>query len=294
MSRSPEDSLLTRSLRALAGWVSRRRHWFVWPQLLLLFASVAYTGRFLEFDTNRDNLVASDTPARRDYLHFMEAFNAQSELIAVVESADTEKNRQFVERLGPRLEAETNLFQDVFYKGDLRIMGPKALMLVTEPEVLDEMAERLREARPVLERFSQVTNLHSLFGLVIEEFRSASGQSGDEPPALLEALPALTRMARQAADALRRPGLPPSPGVSALFDSGPEAESSLYITFASNRIYLVTARVAPGADTGQAVARFRELVDQVRAEVPGVNAGVTGEPVLEVDEMAQSQRDMAV
>lgn len=294
MSRSPEDSLLTRSLRGLAALVYKRRRWLVWPQVLLFFASIGFTARFLEFDTNRDNLVASDTPARREYLHFMEAFNAQSELIAVIESADTEKNRQFVERLGPRLEQETNLFQDVFYKGDLRIMGPKALMLVTEPEVLDQMAQRLREARPVLERFSQVTNLNSLFGLVIDEFRHASARAEEEPPALLEALPALTRMARQAADALRRPGLPPSPGVSALFDSGPEAESSLYITFASNRIYLVTARVAPGAPTHGAVDRFRQLVDQVRAEVPGVNAGVTGEPVLEVDEMRQSQRDMAL
>jgi hopanoid biosynthesis associated RND transporter like protein HpnN len=42
------------------------------------------------------------------------------------------------------------------------------------------------------------------------------------------------------------------------------------------------------------VRRLRELAAQTQAEVPGVNVGVTGEPVLEFDEMAQSQHDTTV
>ncbi len=37
--------------------------------------------------------------------------------------------------------------------------------------------------------------------------------------------------------------------------------------------------------------RLRALVTEVRNEVPGVNAGLTGEPVLEHDEMEQSKKD---
>ena len=37
--------------------------------------------------------------------------------------------------------------------------------------------------------------------------------------------------------------------------------------------------------------RIRQLVQETQAEVPGVNVGLTGEPVLEHDEMAQSQKD---
>ena len=43
-----------------------------------------------------------------------------------------------------------------------------------------------------------------------------------------------------------------------------------------------------------AVERIRELVQQTRMEVPGVNVGLTGEPVLDHDEMAQSQKDTTV
>ena len=36
---------------------------------------------------------------------------------------------------------------------------------------------------------------------------------------------------------------------------------------------------------------MRELVESTKIEVPGLNVGITGEPVLEVDEMNQSQKD---
>src|SRR5439155_6943543 len=52
-----------------------------------------------------------------------------------------------------------------------------------------------------------------------------------------------------------------------------------------------TARARRDDLNGQAVQRLRALVAQTRAVVPGVNVGIAGEPVLEFDEMAQSQHD---
>jgi hopanoid biosynthesis associated RND transporter like protein HpnN len=93
---------------------------------------------------------------------------------------------------------------------------------------------------------------------------------------------------------LQRPGTPPSPGLTALFNAGEEAEQQIYITFAAGRIYIVTARAKSEAVNARAVERLRELAAQTKAEVPGINVGITGEPVLEYDEMAQSQYDTTV
>src|SRR5436305_14922148 len=41
------------------------------------------------------------------------------------------------------------------------------------------------------------------------------------------------------------------------------------------------------------VNRMHELIAETQFEVPGVNVGLTGEPVLEVDEMNQSEKDTA-
>ena len=212
--------------------------------------------------------------------------------MVVVESDNHEKNRQFVERLGARLMAETNLFTDVFYKGDLKMLGSKALLFVPEAD-LKELQKTLASYGPFLKEFTQATNLSSLLGMVNRMFIRARPEQG-ETHALTNAIPALERIVRQAADSLRRTGMPPSPGVSALFDPGGEAEQQVYITFDHGRLYLVTAQ-APREDLNHAaVQRLRELVDEVRLEVPGVNAGLTGEPVLEVDEMNQSQQDTTV
>ena len=68
--------------------------------------------------------------------------------MVVVESENTEKNRQFVERLGKKLTAETNTFTDVFYKGDLTMMGRKALLFVPESD-LEDMRSTLTNFIPV-------------------------------------------------------------------------------------------------------------------------------------------------
>jgi hopanoid biosynthesis associated RND transporter like protein HpnN len=213
--------------------------------------------------------------------------------VAVVESDDAEKNRQFVERLGAKLEAETNLFTDVFYKGDLKMMGPKALLFLPE-DTLDDLQKTLREYRPFIQSFGQATNLNTLFRTVNQQFRTASREANAENESMIKAVPALQRIVDQASDSLTRPGMPPSPGITALFGAGPEAEREQYITFANGRLYLVTARARTADLNENAVARLRVLIRETQVEVPGVNIGMTGEPVLEVDEMKQSQRDTAL
>ena len=287
------DSLAVRVLRWLSNAVYRYPRLFFYPQLLLFVVSIAYTAMKLEFDTSRDDLVGADKPYHKNYLRYKKEFIAQDELVAVVESEDTEKNRQFVERLGARLEAETNLFTDVIYNNDVTMLGRKALLFFPEKD-LKELLQTLRDYRPFIQQFVQATNLNSLFRLVNHQFLTAKREENAENESLAKALPAMERIIAQAADSLQRPGTPPSPGLTALFNAGKEAEQQIYVTFADGRIYIVTARARRDDLNDKAVQRLRELVGQTKVEVPGINIGITGEPVLEYDEMAQSQHDTAV
>ncbi|MGD0538193.1 MAG: MMPL family transporter [Verrucomicrobiota bacterium] len=285
------DSMVVRVLSWLTDAVVRHPHWFIWPQLVLFVVCLLYTVDKLQFDMDRNNLLGSDQKYHQNFLRYEREFQAGQDVVTVVESDSVEKNRQFVERLGRRMENEPQWFTNVFYKGDLKLMGSKALLLETNEAQLAEMLQRLGEARPMIRNFTQVTNLDSLFGMVKRQFLHASGELDTNTEATLKALPVLTRILNSAADAVRRPGTPPSPGVTALFDSGEEAEASLYITFATNRIYVVTAQPAHPDSVEATVRRLRALVHETLVEVPGVNVGITGGPVLEVDETAQSKRD---
>ena len=130
------DSFLGRLLAKLAAVVCRHPGWFFFPQVALFVACVLYTVLFLQFDTSRDNLVGSNKKYHQNYLRLKKEFPQQSDLVVVIESENLEKNRQFAERIGAKLAAETNLFTDVFYKGDLPMMGAKALLFAPENDLV--------------------------------------------------------------------------------------------------------------------------------------------------------------
>src|SRR6266852_1735226 len=149
-----------RALLWLSEAIYHHRRWFLYPQLLLAVLSVIYTARKLEFHTSRNDLVGGEKEYHKIYLEFKKEFPAQDDLVVVVESENMEKNRQFVERLGRKLEAETNTFTDVFYKGDLTMMGRKALLFVPETD-LREMQATLTNFLPFIQQFTHATNLNS-------------------------------------------------------------------------------------------------------------------------------------
>jgi hopanoid biosynthesis associated RND transporter like protein HpnN len=221
-------------------------------------------------------------------MEFRKEFPAEDEMVVVVESEDAEKSRRFVDRLGAKLEAETNLFAGVHYKGDLKRLGRKALLFLEENE-LAELAGMLGDYLPFLEKFTQANNLVSLFNQVNAQIARAQRGTNAATQSLLKALPALKRIVTLAADGLQRAGNPPSPGVSALFEG--DTQGRQYLTFADGRIHLVTAQARQRSLTKDAIVRLRELLADAQQEVPGLNVGLTGEPILEYDEMNQSKRD---
>jgi len=282
------DTLFARLLRVLARMVCRFPQWFIYPQILLFILSVFYTASHWKLDMNKDDLV--EGPTHSFYMKFREEFPGEDELAVVVQSDDMERNRQFVERLAAKLQPETNLFTDVFYKGDMASLGRKALLFAPADD-LKELQKTLTDYRPFVEEFTEASNLDSLFGLINKQFRTAKQEDNAQNNALIGAIPALQRIVDQASDSLSRPGTPVSPGVSAFFGKGEEAERRMYITFARGQIYLVTARPRNPEVVAEAVERMRELMRQTEFEVPGLNVGLTGEPVLDFDEMQQSTRD---
>ena len=291
--KSLTNTFVARLLERLAGAVYRYPRLFFYPQAILFLVCIFYTVQNLEFDTSRNNLVGTNKKYHQNFLQFKQEFPVQDDLVVVVESEDREKNRQFVERLGAKLEAETNLFKTVFYKGDLKMLGNKALLFVPEKD-LEALRQTLHDYQPFIQQFTQATNLTSLFSLINTQFRTAKREQNAQTESLIKALPALERIVTQAADSLHRPGTPPSPGIDALFGAGKEAEQQSYITFANGRIYLVTALAPTDSLNADAVERLRTLVEETRYEMPGLNVGLTGQPVLEHDEMAQSQQDTMV
>jgi len=323
MKRLTDESMVARALTWTAHAVFRHRKLIIGSQVALFVASVLYTVFFLEFDTNRDNLVGANEKYQHFFLELKKEFPQQDDLLVVVDSERPEKSGQFIERLGTKLESETNYFTNLFYKKNPKMYGAKALLMASENDLAD-LRKMLRDFRPFLEEFSHATNLVSLFDLVNRQFRTAKREQDEQTDSLVKALPALKRIVTGADTALHLGGRPVSPGIASLIDTGSGAESDIYITIGKGRVFLLTlqartltsaelaAKLQFGPDTlspaktaNQAskkqddftalgVQRLRALVEETRREMPGLNVGVTGEPVLDNDEADQSQKDTTV
>src|SRR6185503_17268302 len=203
--------------------------WFVFPQVLLLMICVAYTVSHLRFSTNRSDLVSAHEKYQKTHLLLKEEFKFQDSLVAIVESENPDKNRHFVERLAGRLRSEPELFQDVYYKGDLKMMGPKALLFLPE-ETLEDLRRTLVENASIIQTFSQVDSLASLFELVNRQLREAGTATSTQRSALSGTLPVLRRIVEESSKSVSGTAVGPAPGVAAFFGE----RSSLYLTFASN------------------------------------------------------------
>jgi hopanoid biosynthesis associated RND transporter like protein HpnN len=313
------DSFLARLLGKLAVAICRHPRWFVGPQVILFLISLVVTTGFLQFDTDRNNLVGGRQLYHHNFLQFQKEFPQQDDLVVVVESENVEKNRQFVERLGARLETETNLFRDTLFEKDIALVGDKGLQLAKESELV-EMKEAFTTFLPFVQKFTTATNLVSFFDLINTQFRTAKRETNAQNDSLVQALPALEGILRQARDSLKHSGAPAPPSIAALFGGGESDVASNYISFADGRLFLLTThapneatndtppvlgtllknailenvfhkREASGDLTGDAIARLRQLINETKREIPGVNVGLIGEPVLDSDEMLQSQKD---
>ncbi|HEV2694712.1 MAG TPA: MMPL family transporter [Verrucomicrobiae bacterium] len=288
------DSFLARLLGRLATAICRHPQAFIWPQAALFIGSIVVTVMYLQFDMSQDNLVSSKQKYHKNYLEYKQEFSSRDEddLVIVAESDDSEKSRQFIERLGAKLEVETNLFHDVFYRADFKMMGSKALLLLTEDELTD-MKRQLQQYQPFVQRFTTATNLTSFFDQINTQFRTSKRETNEQTAALVQALPVLEKILVQSTEALKRSGVPPSPGATALMNTGDDQLAGR-MTFDHGRIRLAITQMVSDDLNGDAVERLRTLVAQTKSEVPGVNVGITGSPVLDYDQMNQSQRDTTV
>lgn len=311
------DTFFARLLRRLTIAVIRRPSWFFWPQIFLALVCVVITVGFLKFDPDQNNLVSPSLKYQQNFLRLQKAFPEQgNDLTVVVQSDDPEKNRQFIERLAAKMIPETNLFQDVFYEHDLPAMGTKALYFVPDTNLVD-IQSTLQNELPFIMQFTQMSNLPTFFEQINTMFRTASGGTNAQTDSLIQSLPLLAGILDQATTSMNTSGKPPSPGVASLFSTNDP--SDIYVTFNNNQVFVLTthppvaessntlptiwsaikgamsSQPGPSGDvTGDAIDRLRELIRETQLEVPGVNVGLTGEPVLDYDQMLQSQKDTTV
>ena len=277
-----------------------RRPWLVLTlALMLAAASIYYTQARLQFNTGQDDLISANNRDSRNYLRYTKEFPDIDGLIVVVKVADDPARAEhFAETLAQRLKPDGVNVKSVFYRIDAGAMGNSAMLFLSDGD-LTQLRTRIASSLPMLEAYGANPTLATLFGIINAQFNHAiaaiangDDAGGGEQAAIVTNMTLLDAIlggmnGDTGADAsLPWNSLNPIGQQGGVMGDG-------YLA-SDNGKYLLM-QVAPGdgvKDGPDPVAVIQAQVNAVRAQFPGLEAGMTGGPALAYAEASSTQHDM--
>jgi uncharacterized protein len=283
--------------RGIFGIIARHPRLILVAALLLSLLSLVYTWKRMEFLTARDDLMPKNTAFHRDYRDWRAEFGDSEEIVVVIESDDQERVSRFCDRLYARLSADKSRVRELFYPGGLPFFRKNGMLFMPLAE-LRELRNNLGMAAPVLKDLSASPSVQTLFTHLTRRMDAyvaqGPGQDNDKE------LAGLTFMLDKLGLGFRKFG---DGGVSSFsleefFLKGSDGKESQLSRAGKQQIMtLLPVRDDTSFEPAEAtiaVVRSEAAALLKLPEFKGVSVGLTGTPVLEHEEMATSQRDIAI
>ncbi|QDT38488.1 MMPL family transporter [Stratiformator vulcanicus] len=290
------EPVLTDALRSITRAVSAAPKVSLLLALLVTGACVALTCCYLQFKTERSDLIDPTAPFHQRWLKFTESFGDNNDLVAVVQADDPRLVRDTLEELGARIRRDETHFTNVLYKVEPGALRQKGLQYLS-PAELQAALRKLEQYRPVAQGRWDLVQLEAVSRRLAYQLEATGrGSSTAQAGALLSHAETLS----ESLDTyLSDPNQfrSPWPGLLSVDDKlVQESIRTVYFMNAAGTMGFVRAQPLSKGNglNGNAVAidRLREIADEIEHETPGVAVGITGIPVLESDEMRRSQADM--
>ncbi len=288
-------------LRSITRWGMR---YPVAALLIAFFSAVACIGYALHdlgFKTKRADLIDPSADYHRRWISFTENFGDESDMIVVVEGDHPEKIKKVLDDLGPQLEADKQNFAQVLYRTDtdapeLRSKGLQYL----SPDELDQIERELSELSQVLKGNWALFNLPAIYRGLRHKIERTSKSKAPESPQILEGIYQQTIIFADSLNKFSQQKSEFSSPWRNMSEIGQElrARSGQEIHLMNDAGTMGFLRVRPVVEendfsgASKSIVRLRSLLTTLQGRYPDTKLGLTGIPVLEYDEMQQSQQAM--
>jgi uncharacterized protein len=301
-----------RFLNGLANLVCRWPLAFLVVGILLAGVSSFYTVRHLEFKTSQNDLIGRDSEYWRLYSEYSKEFHSEEDYVVLVEGEQPERNKAAIDALvqgvlspqnnphhGDDPGAQQFVADDLFYQVNLEAFQRWFLYYLSMEDL-----NCLKDFPQLVFVLQHQPNISGFLHVANESLMQLGMMGSQREKCTLGFLPMMTTVVGQVGD-LAAAGGPPewhSPWMQAFIGPGDsdKAEEQMkwqgYQTFRHGKMFLLM--IHPRIEKGTAEAlheatipKLRRIMAQVQTQFPGTKLGLTGEPVLDYDEMLQSQRD---
>ena len=305
------------SYRGLGEAICRSPWMFVLLGVLLAAGAGIYSVRSLKFKTSRNDLIGRDSEYWRLYSEYTREFRDEEDYIIVVEGDKPERNRAAVDALVKKLLAPDGspghgdsplaqqfIAEDVFYRVNFEPMQQWFLYYLSTND-LAEIRGSLQEFNQLVTVLQNQPKLATFLDSMNQMLQQMDNATDVERKRMQSFVPTITATVKQLAD--YQPGREKwkllSPWANAFFSEEMvgEAENAMkwdgYHVFRNGAMYIilihprVNAKVPSTEHHAATVPKLHRVIGEVRPEFPGLRICLTGEPVLDNDEMVASERD---
>ncbi|MCA8921054.1 MAG: MMPL family transporter [Planctomycetes bacterium] len=256
--------------------------------LTVLAATVAWQG--LGISTDRLELIGQDHAFVRHYEALREAFPDLEAAVVVAGSDDPAHAAVALADLARRLHAHPEAFEGVFYGVDPEAWVGKALLFLDLAE-LERLDRQLAAEGDALAALAQqgLAKFFRSAAARIERETAAGGAAGAGEDEVEAGLAFLRRLVHDCAQSVREGSPYAAPWSDWLRER--DALDGRIVTHDGRLVLLVRARARAGEARAAQVDLLRALMGETEREAPGVRLRVTGNPVLEVDELRSFRGD---
>jgi len=260
---------------------------------ILALCSALFSFLYLGLNSDQDRLVSPEAPFHKRYLAHIKNFGDQEYLYVVILTGETEdgmrRAEQFAEVLAGRLKKSPELIHAIYYRLSTNDLGPGALYYASLKE-LKTLTETITFLAPPIKAWLQDGSISDLLNSISNLLETGpSALAGADPELSARFLGKLSDFTQTIENELAG-----SKEDSDLLQVG--LDETRYFFTANKR--LLVMKILPDKNfstldvIGKPLEAVRTALQETRKEFPDVQAGLTGRPVLQADEMRTTNQDM--
>ncbi|MCG8586028.1 MAG: MMPL family transporter, partial [Pirellulales bacterium] len=285
------DSWLNLPLGWLTRLVTRYPRVTIGAALALSLVGIALATMQLGLRTDRLDLISRESRFNQRWINYINEFGARDDVVIVVEGKDPQDVIPAIDRIAEQIRTQSTDCDAILWSIDPSPLRAKALYYLSH-EQITAARQFAGEMTPVVRGgWNRLNLVHTLGGLSAAVGNHTNTGNG---PAAEQAIAQIVRTS----DALSA-AIEPSPRYVSPWPAMPQTLANdkverRYLIANEGRVGLILLKLK-GPDSGLAkhtgaIDRLRNLLAASHAELPKVEIGLTGLPILENDEMRLSEQ----
>jgi len=254
--------------------------------LLLCGATLHYTFKNLEINTNTAEMLSPDLPFQQNQAHFNHAFPEDATtIIFAVEAETPEETSLAAGKLAEQLSKANDRFDSAYIPTDNAFFRQQALLYLDQND-LNNFAQKLTDAQPFIGHLAQNYHLEGLFGIIGQALnRHDNALPMDLNPILIAIDDVLKNQLNGQSHYLSWQHILSENKPNSDKNAGAQPQFNRTIVIAKPKMHF--DEMLP-ADV--ALSAAREISHAIMAENPSLKVRMTGETALEHEELESVTR----